>query len=307
MLISYPEYYKKFKCIADRCPDTCCAKWTIVVDDTSAGRFRRADGDFGERLRAAMTVDEDGDTVFINKNNRCPFLNSGNLCDIYINLGENSLCKTCERFPRFRTDFGGTAEVGLSLSCPVAAELIVKSPTFPLESDFDDNDPDINDLDADLYFCLKEARDRVVQFVSDGSLTCEKLSALLNFAEELQSEIDSESFGFPEVNPTDKPLAFDNGVFEKLDYLTEKGERVFKALSFDEEVVLTDEHKNILLYYIYRYLLKAAYDGNARFALKLSVFATATIARLDVPVADAGVLFSKEVEHSAENLAAFAS
>lgn len=305
MLISYPEYYKKFKCIADRCPDTCCAKWTIVVDEASAGRFRRTDGDFGERLRAAMTVDEDGDTVFINKNNRCPFLNSGNLCDIYINLGENSLCKTCERYPRFRTDFGGTAEVGLSLSCPVAAELIIKGPSFPLKSDFDDENPDINDLDADLYFCLKEARDRVVQFIADGSLTSEKLSALLAFAEDLQSEIDSESFVVPKINPTDTPLVFDHSVFGKLDYLTEEGEVVFKVLRSDSGFALTDEHKNILLYYVYRYLLKSAYDGNARFALKLSVLATATIAQLNMPTVEAAVLFSKEVEHSAENLSAF--
>ena len=165
--------------------------------------------------------------------------------------------------------------------------------------------PDINDLDADLYFCLKAARDRVVKFVSDGSLTSGKLSALLTFAENLQSEIGSESYNIPEIKQTDKPLYFDDNIFGKLDYLTEKGERVFKAFNFDEEFVLTDEHKNILLYYIYRYLLKAAYDGNARFALNLAVFATATIARLNMPTAEASVLFSKEVEHSAENLSAF--
>lgn len=306
MLISYPEYYKKFKCIADRCPDTCCAKWTIVVDETSAERYRRVSGKLGEKLRAVLSVDEDGDTVFINKNNRCPFLNSGNLCDIYLELGANSLCKTCERFPRFRADFGGTAEVGLSLSCPVAAGLIVEGPTFPLESDFDDNDPDINDLDADLYFCLKKARDRVVGFVLNGVLTSEKLSALLSFAENLQSEIDCKSFKIPEIKLIDKPFDFDGSVFEKLDYLTEEGEKIFKGLSFKNEVNLTDEHKNILLYYVYRYLLKSVYDGNARFAMNLAVFATVTIARLNIPADKAGVLFSKEVEHSAENLKSFA-
>lgn len=305
MLISYPEYYKKFKCIADRCPDTCCAKWTIVVDEASSERFRLADGDFGERLRSAMTVDEDGDTVFINKNNRCPFLNSGNLCDIYINLGENQLCKTCERFPRFRTDFGGTAELGLSLSCPVAAELIISNPTFPLKSDFDESDPDINDLDADLYFCLKEAREKVVEFITNGALTQKKMSTLLAFAEDLQGEIDSKSFTVPEIYPTDKTLDFDCSVFKRLDYLTEKGEKIFKNLSFDRESVPRDEHKNILFYYIYRYMLKAAYDGNARFALNLAVLATATIAQLNLPIAESAVLFSKEVEHSEENLSTF--
>ena len=33
MLNTVPDYYKKFSCIADKCPDTCCAGWEIVVDD----------------------------------------------------------------------------------------------------------------------------------------------------------------------------------------------------------------------------------------------------------------------------------
>lgn len=35
MIYTYPDYYKKFNCIADKCPDTCCGKWQIVIDDDS--------------------------------------------------------------------------------------------------------------------------------------------------------------------------------------------------------------------------------------------------------------------------------
>lgn len=35
MIYSYPDYYKKFRCIADKCPDTCCSDWQIVIDDES--------------------------------------------------------------------------------------------------------------------------------------------------------------------------------------------------------------------------------------------------------------------------------
>ena len=35
MLIVKPDYYNEFKCIAENCPDTCCAGWQIVIDEES--------------------------------------------------------------------------------------------------------------------------------------------------------------------------------------------------------------------------------------------------------------------------------
>ena len=44
MIYTYPDYYKKFSCIADKCPDTCCGKWQIVIDDDSLERYQEYDG-----------------------------------------------------------------------------------------------------------------------------------------------------------------------------------------------------------------------------------------------------------------------
>ena len=33
MEIRVPHYYRKFRCTADKCPDTCCAGWQIVIDE----------------------------------------------------------------------------------------------------------------------------------------------------------------------------------------------------------------------------------------------------------------------------------
>lgn len=40
MIYTYPDYYKRFNCIADKCPDTCCGKWQIVIDDDSLENIR---------------------------------------------------------------------------------------------------------------------------------------------------------------------------------------------------------------------------------------------------------------------------
>ena len=46
MQITRPDYYKEFTCIADVCPDTCCAGWQIVIDEKSLKKYRRVKGPF---------------------------------------------------------------------------------------------------------------------------------------------------------------------------------------------------------------------------------------------------------------------
>lgn len=36
MKIAYHEFYRDFKCIANKCPDSCCKEWDVVVDDDTA-------------------------------------------------------------------------------------------------------------------------------------------------------------------------------------------------------------------------------------------------------------------------------
>ena len=100
----FPKYCEKFRCIANLCPDSCCRDWDVVVDDTSFDFYNTVKGEFGDRLRSLMTIDEDGDRIFIRQGEKCPFWNSDMLCDIYINLGENHLCHTCKEFPRITQD-----------------------------------------------------------------------------------------------------------------------------------------------------------------------------------------------------------
>lgn len=40
-----PDYYDEFACIADRCPDTCCAGWQIMIDEDSLEKYERVKGE----------------------------------------------------------------------------------------------------------------------------------------------------------------------------------------------------------------------------------------------------------------------
>ena len=37
---TYPDYYDDFVCIADKCPQTCCAGWQIEIDTDALKRYR---------------------------------------------------------------------------------------------------------------------------------------------------------------------------------------------------------------------------------------------------------------------------
>ena len=54
MKIVTPNYYKDFKCIADKCSDTCCAGWDVDVDEQSYEFYKKQTGEIGERLENVM-------------------------------------------------------------------------------------------------------------------------------------------------------------------------------------------------------------------------------------------------------------
>ena len=129
MLCVFVPEYQKFHCIAEKCPDSCCTGWEIVVDPESAVQYASIPGGLGERLRHAMTEDADGDILFKGSDSRCPFWNQHHLCDIQSALGETALCDTCRQFPRITQDYGDSIEYDLSLSCPEAARLLLTGTT----------------------------------------------------------------------------------------------------------------------------------------------------------------------------------
>ena len=191
MKIRVPEYYKDFSCIGGECIDTCCAGWEVDVDKKSSAYYKSVEGAFGDRLRSMLVDYPIEDRFILQEHGRCPFLNKSNLCDIYTELGEDKLCETCTNFPRHITEFGSTREIGISLSCPVAVELIMKR-TEPITFTASENDEKIsgyNDIDASLYFELCQARDAAYGICQDRSMGIKYRAALLlDFSFALQRE-----------------------------------------------------------------------------------------------------------------------
>jgi lysine-N-methylase len=142
MKVRVPSFYKKFHCIASACTDTCCAGWEVDVDEASQARYASVPGDFGQKLRSSI---EDGHFVLAEKE-RCPFLNSQNLCEIYLHLGKDSLCDICREHPRFIDVFGDWKELGVGLCCEESVRLLLESEgAFSCEEFLDSEEPEALD------------------------------------------------------------------------------------------------------------------------------------------------------------------
>jgi hypothetical protein len=50
MKLVAPDYYEKFKCIADKCKHSCCIGWEIDIDEDTMDLYESIDGEFGEKL-----------------------------------------------------------------------------------------------------------------------------------------------------------------------------------------------------------------------------------------------------------------
>lgn len=198
MKLRTPDYFDEFKCIADKCEDTCCAGWGIVIDDKSYEKYLSIEGKFGEVLRSKIVQDE-GENVFILNGDRCSFLNDNNLCEIYSELGGENLCYTCRQYPRYLEEFGNLREIGLSLSCPEAARIILSKSrivNFKL-SEIDEEVSVYNDINPNIYINLMQCRKIIFDILQDRKIELiDRLILALIFANEIQEKIDSNDISF---------------------------------------------------------------------------------------------------------------
>ena len=169
MIYTYPDYYKQFSCIADKCPDTCCGKWQIVIHDDSLEKYEDYNGEYRDELRRKVNWKEG---VFRHgRSGKCAFLRDDMLCDLYIHMGKESLCTTCREYPRHTEEFENVREISLSLSCPEVARILMNitdKVTFVTEED--DEDEVFDDFDYFLYSNLEDIREAILNVIQDRSV-----------------------------------------------------------------------------------------------------------------------------------------
>lgn len=309
MLIYKPTYFDTFRCIASACPDSCCKEWEVEIDDDTAAYYRTLSGPLGDRLRNVLVDDPEYGTVMSIENHRCPMWRADGLCTIQAELGHDALCKTCRDFPRLRHDYGSFAELGLELSCPEAARIILTAPSAPLLS-YEISGGDEPDYDTEAMQILLETRKYALHLLYDPAYSvAQALSLLLMYGYHAQALLDGdEALSFdPEealrnayawsIDATSLPLA---DFFQHLEILTPQWATRLNSPAVSD--AWTDQYRPLAFYFVQRYWLQAVSDYDLVSRVKMAVISCLLIRSLGGDMASTAQLYSKEIENSTENV-----
>lgn len=180
MLVKVPSYYKKFRCIAGRCSDTCCDGWKISIDEETVKKYKGHKGELKGRFEKSL-ICKGKDAYFLLQGSRCPFLNDENECDIYIKMGKEALSSTCASFPRRITVKGGRMQACLSMSCPEAAGMLLKEKDGIKYQSYDDGAVYPEKLDnADVFINL--VGDAFINVIKNRDISLKKRIIMIIFA-----------------------------------------------------------------------------------------------------------------------------
>lgn len=296
MKIVKPTFYKNFKCIAGDCPDSCCQGWEVDADSDSLEYYKTLDNSLKikKRIDFVLSKDEFDNTIFtLAPKKRCPFLNDENLCDMHIAIGGEHTPYTCRTFPRFIYDFGATREIGISFSCPVASDMMYNTESFDFETEVNSDLPTLNDIDAEKYFLLYKGRAEAYKISKDKNKSIrERLNDLLDLGVLLQEKL------FPYDEGGDDIAFFD--VFKNPELINPEWKEKVENFSL-KQVSNTQSNENILMYFLYKYLIQAVYDDDALSKIKMAVLGVLINTYFGEDSWTVH-LWSKETEHSQYNM-----
>ena len=308
MKVYYPGYYRVFRCIASACPDSCCKEWAVDVDPDSAAFYRALPGPLGDRLRQVLKDSEDGAYMEID-NGRCPMWRPDGLCRIQAEQGHDALCKVCREFPRISHDFGDFRELGLELSCPEAARLILTAQPAPMICE-EIPGGELPEYDARWMTTLLGSRETALSFLDSNALPLpQTLAILLVYGCLVQSELDGgKSAELPNADtlqqlkrcalPGSMPDIF--AFFRSLEILTPHWRSRLSGTSL--HAACPESLRPFVRYAILRYWLQAVSDGDIACRVKFIVLSALLIGTLGGDVVQTAQQFSKEIENDPDNV-----
>ena len=264
-----PDYYKDFKCIAHKCRHTCCAHWEIDIDEVTLKKYEAMEGSLGVKLKNNIVFDECPHFIF-KEDERCPFLNENNLCEIILEKGDSYLSQVCSDHPRFRSYFSDRVEIGLGLCCEEAARLILSNRKKVELTELSDDGKN-EELSEEEEFILG-ARNLAFEIAEDESLPLEER------LEELLATFKTE---LPQKSPHQWAEYFFS--LARLDELWD--ERLNKLKSFDgskdTELSKFDmPFQQLLTYFLYRHIPLAEGTEDVRTQVAFSVLSLEIIREL---------------------------
>ena len=283
MKLRAPEYYKDFKCIADKCSHSCCIGWEIDVDEDTAEKYASLSTGYGAQI--ARSIEWDGTPHFrLAENDRCPHLDERGLCRIITDCGEDCLCHICREHPRFYNDTPYGKEVGIGMSCEEAARIVLSSDGYASMIEVGETEDEENEF----FFDSVGEREVVYSILSDRSVLYEK--RLLGLYERYGISLGDIS----------------KGDVADLEYLDEGHRALFLEYSSNNETSKEAEKmlERALAYFVYRHCTQAWDEEEFRVSLGFALFCErliCSLVKLGIEITEAARIVSEELEYSEDN------
>lgn len=290
MKVYFPDYYKDFECIKDKCKYSCCIGWEIDIDNDTLSYYEGVKGDFGKRLRSSISY-EDTPHFILDKDERCPFHNSSNLCDIYIHCGKDHLCEICSNHPRYVNVFDDREEWGLGMCCEAAAHIILNRKSVTRM---------VSDGKEEIQEGIVSEREKILSFVQDRNKDIRVRSENL---------LEKYNVDFPKYD-----FEYWREVFLSLEVLNDEWINILKSdYAIDYCWIEKEEYQlyleQLCVYFILRYINKEN-EGNIKGWLSFCCLGVYMIAELfsrmdernEEVFEDICRMYSSEIEYSLDNV-----
>ena len=283
MKLYAPQYYKDFRCIADRCRHSCCIGWEIDVDEDTLAYYRALPAPLSDEILGGIVTGEEGAHFALCANGRCPNLDERGLCRIISALGEEALCDICREHPRFyhETD---RDEVGLGAACEAAATLILSRDDY---ADFVCVAEDESLCVPTTAFDARGEREALYITLSQRAepLALRLLKIVSRYGERAVSET----------------------IFAQIEYLDESHRALFVDTAqslLPLSSLQAPECERFLAYLVYRHASPSLCEEQFARAVRFSLLLTrlfATLWQKGLNPVSAAVAISEEIDYSEEN------
>ena len=316
MKIKVPEYFVDFKCIADKCLDSCCIGWEIDIDECTRAKYDGLDTTLGAEIR-----EKTSHGYFpLRENGRCAFLDDKGLCRIISAEGDGCLCDICREHPRYYGVGNGIIEGGLGLGCEEAARMIFTLTELPKLIEID---REIHYEDADKFADVSEYfRNALMRSLFD--LKTDEIvgsfSAYSSLADEVAFEVSTRGKTVPIKKLTIAPMEHSRlkelyldflDILSECESLTDDWEKLVKcANDVDTDCLIEslDGARGLLYYFTHRYVREGVEDMSLGQRILFALLSTLTVCALSKVIDKeekcirAAVLYSKNIEYSTDNV-----
>lgn len=290
MKITRLDYYDKFKCIADRCTDSCCIGWEIDIDPETLMIYQKEKGELGEKLKKNIH----NGSFILTEDEHCPFLQTDGLCELICRKGEGFLCEICREHPRYYEYCGDHVDMGMGLCCEEACRLLF-SEKHPLELITEGE----GELDEDTLELLT-LRAELIKKVQDKSKSLDELffsldKSIFQLWDAFEPYDDKWSITTEHIKE-----CFDSLVAKKAE---------FNAYISDRSC----EYRQLAVYLLHRYFMRSQYCAPSVILEGISLYMKTqylwdlyvyhTTGKFDsADRIDTAKYISKQIEYSEENI-----